>query len=224
VRYAARAPHKAVYGRYIQTLAANCLKQGVEIRTGIDVTEAMIEADKPDTVILATGADKSTCPAEGIDSYIVCDAWQILDGTVAPKDQVVVIGGGLVGMETADFLRENGVKGITLVEMLPVSPVLPLAAHGYMLHKRLRAAGVKLMFDTTVKHIEEGAVTVIRKGEDLKIEPVHQVIIAVGVTPRDNLKQMLKDKGIRHFIVGDALSPRRIIEATTEGARAAWEI
>jgi len=60
---------------------------------GVDVTEAMIEKGKPDVVILATGADKSTCPAEGINSSIVCDAWQILDGEVAPKDHVVVIGG-----------------------------------------------------------------------------------------------------------------------------------
>ena len=74
----------------------------------------MIEAGKPDAVILAIGADKSTCVAEGINSSVVCDAWQILDGEVQPKDHVVVIGGGLVGMETADFLREKGVKDITL--------------------------------------------------------------------------------------------------------------
>jgi pyruvate/2-oxoglutarate dehydrogenase complex dihydrolipoamide dehydrogenase (E3) component len=191
---------------------------------GVDVTEAMIEKGKPDVVILATGADKSTCPAEGINSSIVCDAWQILDGEVAPKDHVVVIGGGLVGMETADFLREKSVKDITLVEMLGSSPVLPLAAHGYMLHKRLRAAGVKLMFDTTVKLIKEGSVTVTTGGKDKKIEPVNQVIVAVGVTPRTALKEMLQKKSIRHFIVGDATVPRRIIEATTEGAKAAWDI
>ncbi len=224
VKYAAKAPHKSVYGKFIRTLAANCLKKGVTIKTGTEVTEAMIEAGKPDVVILATGADKSTCPAEGITSSVVCDAWQILDGEVAPKDHVVVIGGGLVGMETADYLREKGVKDITLVEMMGTSPVLALAAHGYMLHKRLRAEGVKLMFDTTVKSIEEGSVVVTKGGEDRKIEPVSQVIVAVGVTPRTALKDMLQEKGIRHFIIGDAFAPRRIIEATTEGAKAAWDI
>jgi len=224
VRYAANAPHKAVYGRYIRTLTAKCRKQGVDIQTGTEVTEAMIEAGQPDVVILAIGADKSSCPAEGIDSYVVCDAWQILSGEAAPKDHVVVIGGGLVGMETADYLREKGIQDITLVEMLPTSPVLNLAAHGYMLHKRLRSEGVKLLFNTTVKLIEEGAVTVTRKGEDQKLTPVHQVIIAVGVTPRNDLKDFLEQKGIRHVIIGDAVSPRRIIEATTEGAKAAWDI
>ena len=226
VRYAAKAPHKAVYGKYIQTITANCIKKGVTIKTNTKVTEAMIEAGKPDAVILAIGADKSTCPVEGINSAVVCDAWQILDGEVQPKDHVVVIGGGLVGMETADFLREKGVKDITLVEMLATSPVLALAAHGYMLHKRLRAAGIKLMFGTTVKLITKGAVVVTntKSGEDSKIEPVSQFIVAIGVTPRNTLKDMLSKKGVRHFIIGDAVAPRRIIEATTEGAKAAWEI
>jgi len=224
VLYAAKAPHKEVYARYIKTLTANCKKKGVDIKTNTEVTEAIIEAGKPDVVILAIGAEKSTCPAEGINSSVVCNAWQILDGEVAPKDHVVVIGGGLVGMETADFLREKGVKDITLVEMLATSPVLALAAHGYMLHKRLRAGGIKLMFGTTVKLITAGAVVVTKNGEDRKLEPVNQVIVAIGVTPRTELKDMLVSKGIQHFIVGDASAPRRIIEATTDGAKAAWSI
>ncbi len=116
VRYAAMAPYKDVYGKYILTLTAKCKKQGVDIKTGVDVTEAMVEKGKPDVVVLAIGADKSTCPAEGIGSSVVCDAWQILDGSIKPKDHVVVIGGGLVGMETADFLREKAIKDITIVE------------------------------------------------------------------------------------------------------------
>jgi len=224
VLYAAKAPHKAVYGKYISTLTANCKKKGVNIQTNTEVTEAMIEAGKPDAVILAIGAEKSTCTAEGIHSSVVCDAWQILDGEIKPKDHVVVIGGGLVGMETADFLREKGVRDITVVEMLANSPVHTFAAHGYMLHKRLAAGGIKLMFDTTVKLINEKSVVVTKKGEDLMLEPINQVIVAIGVTPRNTLKDMLLQKGIRHFIIGDSVAPRRIIEATTEGAKAAWEI
>jgi pyruvate/2-oxoglutarate dehydrogenase complex dihydrolipoamide dehydrogenase (E3) component len=213
-----------VYGRYIKTLTANCKKKGVDIKMGIEVTEAMIEAGKPDAVILASGAGKSTCPAEGISSMVVCDAWQILDGEVKPADHVVIIGGGLVGMETADFLREKNVKDITVVEMLPASPVLALAAHGYMLHKRLRTAGIKLLLGTTVKLITEGSVVVTKNGEDTTLAPVGQVVVAIGVTPRNALKDMLTKSGIRHFIIGDASAPRRIIEATTSGAKAAWDI
>ncbi|HPD56934.1 MAG TPA: FAD-dependent oxidoreductase [Smithellaceae bacterium] len=224
VRYAAKAPHKEVYDKYIKTLTDKCKRQGVEIKLATNVTEEMIEKGKPEAVILAIGADKTACPAEGIGSSVVCDAWQILDGEIKGRDHVVVIGGGLVGMETADYLREKGVKDITIVEMLPKPPVLPQAAHGQMLYRRLQAAGIKLLLGTTVKKIEENCVIVNKKGEEQKLSPVNQVIVAIGVTPRNELKDMLAKKNIRHFIVGDASAPRRIIEATTDGAKAAWEI
>ncbi len=224
VRYAAMAPHKDVYDRFIRTLTLKCEKQGVNIKLGTDVTEAMIEKGKPDAVILAIGADKTACPAEGVNASVVCDAWEVLDGSFKPQEPVVVIGGGLVGLETADYMREKGIKNITVVEMLAKPPVLPQAAHGQMLYRRLAAAGIKLMFGTTVKKIEEKAVVVEVKGEEKRLEPVAQVIIAIGVTPRSAFKDMLAKKGIRHFVVGDAVAPRRIIEATTSGAKAAWDL
>ncbi len=224
IRFAEKAPHKLVYGKWIRTLTAKCKKRGVDIRVGTEVTEEMIDRGKPEVVILATGAEQAACPAEGITASGVCGAWQILSGEVEPKDHVVVIGGGLVGMETADFLCEKGVKDVTLVEMLADSPVSPLTAHGIMLRRRLGAAGARLMFNTTVKNIEEGAVVISSGSRERKLEPVNQVIVAVGVTPRQALKEMLKKKNIRHFIIGDTKEPRRILEATTEGAGAAWEI
>lgn len=224
IRFAEKGPHKSVYGKWVRTLTANCRKKGVELKMGTEVTEEMITRGKPEAIILATGADQAACPAEGITTQIVCGAWQILSGEVKPAEHVVVIGGGLVGMETADFLCEKGLKDVTLIEMLVEPPVPPLTAHGIMLHRRLAAAGAKLMFNTTVKKIEEGSVIIITDGKEQKLDPVRQVIIAVGVTPRQALKGMLKEKNILHFIIGDTKDPRRIIEATTEGALAAWEI
>jgi len=224
IRYAEKAPHKAAYGKWIRTLAARAVKRGVDLRTGTEVTEAMIDQNDPEVVILAIGADKAECPAPGRTMSVVCDAWQILNGEVPPREDAVVIGGGLVGMETADFLCQQGIRNVTLVEMLAKPPVRPISAHGTMLHRRLAAAGARLMFDTRVERIEEGAVIVSTAGVETRLAPVGQVIVAVGVTPRQELKQILERKGIRHVVVGDAKHPRRIIEATTEGAQAAWEI
>jgi len=108
--------------------------------------------------------------------------------------------------------------------MLAKPPVSVLSAHGTMLYRRLAAAGAKLMFNTALERIEEGSVTVSTEGKERTIEPIDQVIIAVGVTPRSELKEFLTKKGIRHFIIGDADMPRRIIEATETGAMAAWQI
>jgi len=126
-------------------------------------------------------------------------------------------------METADYLCQKGTQ-VTLVEVLKRSPVLKITSHGYMLHTRLKEAGCRLLFNTAVKKIEGSSVTVLTEDKEQVLSPVYQVIVAVGLKRNDKLKEILQAKKIRHFIIGDALSPRRIIEATEEGARAAWNI
>ncbi len=126
-------------------------------------------------------------------------------------------------METADFLSQRGAK-ITIVEALKRSPVLKITSHGYMLHKRLKENNVEFIFNATAQEIGEDYVIVSLEGRKKKLTPVDQVIIAVGLKPRNNLEESWLRKGIRYLIVGDAQQPRRIIEATEEGAKAAWSL
>jgi len=223
LRFAGKPPHKEVYADWIDWLITQVEKIGVEIKTGIQVTAEMIEGGNPETVILAAGGEKIVPEIEGIDLPMVVDVLQILGGEVQPQENVVVIGGGWVGMETADFLIEKGSK-VTIVEILERSPVRKFFSHGYMLHRRFREAGGNLLLNTEIKSIQEDSVTVVHEGKKEAISPVDQVVIAVGFKPCDELKQVLSDRGIRHFVVGDAARVRRIIEATEEGARAAWNI
>ncbi|MDI6756259.1 MAG: FAD-dependent oxidoreductase, partial [Thermodesulfobacteriota bacterium] len=223
LRFACKPPCKSNYGEWSDWLISQVKKMGVTIHTCTTVTERTIEDGNPDALILAGGGEKF-CPAiAGIDLPLVCDAWQILSDEVAPQKNAVVIGGGLIGMETADFLCEKGAQ-VTIVETLKRSPVLKITSHGYMLHKRLRDANCQLHFNTEVKRIAEGSVIIFSEGHEQVLSPVDQVVIAVGLKPRDDFQQFLQARGIRHFVIGDARQPRRIIEATEEGARAAWEI
>jgi pyruvate/2-oxoglutarate dehydrogenase complex dihydrolipoamide dehydrogenase (E3) component len=183
----------------------------------------MVSERKPEVVILASGGEPIKPDIPGVDFPFVCHAWQVLEGRVPPGRHAVVIGGGLVGMETADYLSHQGAQ-VTLVEVLKRSPVLKITSHGYMLHTRLKESKCRLLFNTVVKKIEESSVSVLIDGKEEILSPVDQVILAVGLQPSKDLKDFLQTKKIRHFIIGDALEPRRIIEATEEGARAAWNI
>ncbi len=223
LRYGAQAPHKEAYGEWIRWLTGQVEKRGVEIRTGTPVTDDMLRTAHPDAVILATGGRIMVPAIPGIDRNHVCTALEILDGSVAPGRQVVIIGGGQTGMEVADFLAGKGCS-ITIIEMLKRSPVLKFTSHGYMLHKRVREAGITMLFDTTVGAIEEDAVVTLCNGEEIRMQPVDQVILATGMESSAALKVTLAEEKIRHFVIGDARVPRRIIEATDEGARAAWEL
>jgi pyruvate/2-oxoglutarate dehydrogenase complex dihydrolipoamide dehydrogenase (E3) component len=187
------------------------------------MTQSLISEGNPEVVILATGGDQIKPDIPGIDLSLVCYAWQVLEGAVSAGKHAVVIGGGLVGMETADYLCQKGTE-VTLVEVLKQSPVLKITSHGYMLHTRLREAGCQLLFNITVKKIEESSVTILSDNREEILSPVDQVVIAIGLKPNDELKKILQEKKIRYFIIGDALQPRRIIEATEEGARAAWNL
>ncbi|MBP1717017.1 MAG: putative NADH:flavin oxidoreductase/NADH oxidase [Deltaproteobacteria bacterium] len=223
LRYASRAPFKKVYAEWGEWLEKQVRKLGIKIQTGIEITEAMISKEKPEAVILAGGGEKIPLEVPGIGLPHVCDAWQILSGQKPAGRQAVIIGGGLIGMETADFLTQKGTK-VTIVEVLKRSPVLKITSHGYMLHNRLRNAQAKLLFNTTVARIEEAAVVVLSEGVEEILSPVDQVVVAVGLRPREELRAFLNNSGISHFVVGDAKNPRRIIEATEEGAKAAWDL
>ncbi len=222
VLLAGRTPFKGAYTKWIKKLAAKAEKVA-EIRTGTEVTEELIAQGQPEVVIL-TGAKETTPAVEGIDLPHVCRFSQVLKGEVEPGKNVVIIGAGLVGMETADYLIQQGPHSLTLVDQLKASPVSKLFSHGYMLHTRLKAAGCQMLFNTTVQRIEPDGVVVVCNGEEQMLAPVDQVVIATGATPNDSLKQVLDARGIRHYVIGDAAGVRRIVEAVEEGARAAWDI
>jgi 2,4-dienoyl-CoA reductase-like NADH-dependent reductase (Old Yellow Enzyme family) len=137
MRYGSIPPFKHVYGEWIHWQIDQVKKHKLKIRTGTLVTESMIKEGHPQYVILASGAERIMPDVPGIENENVCDAWQILDGSVKPQKYILVIGGGLIGMETADYLSDKG-SDVTLVEILKRSPVMMITSHGYMLHTRLR--------------------------------------------------------------------------------------
>jgi 2,4-dienoyl-CoA reductase-like NADH-dependent reductase (Old Yellow Enzyme family)/thioredoxin reductase len=223
IRFARIPPHKKIYGEWIDWQIDQVRKSKVTIKNGTVVTESLLREKSPAFVILATGGEKIIPPIPGSDKPHVSDAWQILSGQVKPGKQVLVVGGGLIGMETADFLSEQGSQ-VTLVEMLKRSPVLKITSHGYMLHTRLQEKNCRLLFNTALKTIGESSVEIESEGNPSTLSPVDQVVLAVGLKPGDGLKAVLEALKIPHVVVGDARRPRRIIEAVEEGARAAWEL
>jgi len=223
LRYARIPPHKKIYGEWIDWQIDQVKKAGVIIKNSTAVTETLLKAHRPEQVILAAGGEKIIPKIEGMDKEHVCDAWQILISAVIPKNHILVVGGGLIGMETADFLSEQG-KEVILVEMLERSPVRKITSHGFMLHQRLQEKKCRLLFNTTLKMINEGSVEIETNGERTTLSPIEQVVMAVGLKPRDELKEILEALKIPFAVIGDARQPRRIFEAVEEGAKAAWEL
>lgn len=222
LRPASAPPHKDAFLGWVSWIMRQLDKRGVRVRFEDEITLSRLQANPPDAVILATGAYPVAAPIPGIDRKHVLDARDVLTGKVEISSPAVILGAGYVGMETAEFLLERGIK-TAVVEMLARPPVGKETAHGYWLHKRIREAGGRLMFGATVKNIGIDTVEYTQKDQELT-EPAAMVVTAMGARPEISLEESLKSLKIPYVIVGDAKKPRRLLEAIHEGHRAGREI
>ena len=219
---ASRPPHKSGFMDWVKWATRELEKASVMIHYRHAISADEIKKQSPDAVILACGAYPVAVPITGLDSRIVADARDGLAGKIALKSPAVILGAGYVGMETADYLLANGID-VTVLEMQKFPPVNKLTAHGYWLHKRIKDGGGRLFFGAKVLAIENGGVRYHHVNIEEKITAA-LIITAMGARSENALENVCKEMAIPYRIVGDAKSPRRILEAIHEGHRAGEEI
>ncbi|MEE0510666.1 MAG: FAD-dependent oxidoreductase, partial [Peptococcaceae bacterium] len=180
-------------------------KLGVDVHMNSKVDAVMVAAEKPDTLIVATGSIPVVPRSiSGIDGDNVVFAQDVLLGNVETGQHVVVIGGGLVGAETADFLAYHG-KKVSIIEMMNEIMRDGEPTPRAMLIERLEKNHVDVYTSTQVTSIEEHAVVAEKSGETIRLEDVDTVIVAIGVRSNRMLEESLSGmyKG-QILVVGDA--------------------
>jgi len=185
---ASTPPHKQGFARVIKHYLTMCKKHGVDIRLNTEATADMIASLHPDVVILSTGATPVglDVPNDGIAVAQVAD---VLGGEVISGYNVLVVGGGLVGLETADFLLSQK-RLVTVVEMLDKAG----AGRDYVLYNTLRNIGDNIMTSTKVQRFtKDGAVCLAPQGE-ITLSGYDMVILAVGSRPYNPLEKELEGK------------------------------
>ena len=223
LRPASKPPNKSAFADWVSWIASELAGRDVPVKNGTRVTAQMLESEKPDAVVLASGAHPLTPEIRGIDSANVCEARELLMGKIEPAKSAIILGAGYVGMETSDYLMARGIQ-VTLLEMSPFPPVGQHLVHGYWLHRRLRKSGGEIILGAVVTRIEPDAVFYLKDDEEVKLAPAPMVVNALGARPATELADTLEKTGIPYIVVGDAKAPRRLIEAVHEGAKAGKEI
>jgi 2-enoate reductase len=191
-------------------------KLDIEVKTQINVSPALITQESPDAVIVATGSDPVIPDIPGIDKASVITCIDIMLGKKKAGDRVVIIGGGMIGCETAIWLAQQG-KQVTLVEMLPalMGDFLSVPLMNRMMLTDLLALNkVKVLTGARIQEITDEGIIV--DGESNKIK-ADTVVIAAGLKPDDRLYQALDGKVSRLYMVGDCRQPRNIMGAVWDG-------
>jgi 2,4-dienoyl-CoA reductase-like NADH-dependent reductase (Old Yellow Enzyme family)/thioredoxin reductase len=213
---ASRPPHKEEFLDGIRYLSLMIARSGVAVRLGDQVTPQMILNAHPDAVIIATGGIPLTIPFPCLNKTHWMLASDLLDGVEHVETSTAfVIGGGLVGLETADLLSNLG-KRVTVVEMLPeVGGDMDLLARS-MLLGRLNRQGVVIHINTRITGLASNEA--LAQKEDHAVSfPIETVVLAVGVRPNRQLAGILEFSGLEIHVIGDALQPRKALEAIWEG-------
>ena len=219
---ASQPPHKSAFRDWVTWSLRQLKKSSTSVHCQHLISKEEIKQHMPEAVILACGAYPVTPSIPGLTSELVVDARDVLTGKVELKSPAVILGAGYVGMETADYLLSKGIP-VTVLEMQAFPPVGKLTAHGYWLHKRIKTAGGRLLFGALVTGIEAGNVC-YRQGDTERMESASMIVTAMGAKSENSLENVLKELAIPYNIVGDAKSPRRILEAIHEGHRAGQEV
>jgi len=213
---AARVPHKEGFADVIRQLGLMAGRAGAAIHLGVRITSEDLLAEEPDAVILATGATPLSGSFIGMDNIPWVLAGDVLDGEVeVTESTVLLVGGGLVGLEAADFLSARGNK-VVLVEMEEEVGTKLDPLPRTMLLKRLKEQGVEIHTNTTVTHFSDGEVIAIKGEEEVSIA-AEIAVLAVGFQPNRELAEGLSGTGVEFHVIGDAMEPRGAGEAIWEG-------
>jgi 2,4-dienoyl-CoA reductase-like NADH-dependent reductase (Old Yellow Enzyme family)/thioredoxin reductase len=197
-------------------------RAGVKIHTGIALTAQAVEELKPDVLFIATGAKPIIPGIEGIDSDNVTMASDVFGSEEKVGSKVVVIGGGLVGCETAAHLARMG-KSVTIAEALP-----DIAADTDVFYKAaitvdMRKNGVTIMTNAKgVKVTNEGLI--IENDGKTQLLEATDIICAVGYKPDTSLFEQLSDAAPTVQMIGDCKRPAKVTNAVTDAHFMALDI
>ncbi|RLG94360.1 NADH oxidase [Candidatus Bathyarchaeota archaeon] len=187
---------------------------GVNIKLKCPVNRSEVERLRPDVIIVATGAEPYIPDIPGVENRNVVVAHEVLRGKISIENsRVAVIGGGLIGLETAKFLALKKNQVTVLKRYRTISRnIEPLYASHLL--SELKRYNVRIIFEVDVEKIEVDGVIISKGGETTKI-PAEWIVLARGLIPSSSIIKELD--GYEIHLIGDCLKPRRIYHAIFEG-------
>ncbi|WP_346664737.1 FAD-dependent oxidoreductase [uncultured Mailhella sp.] len=218
---ACRPPHKEAFEKLRRYMEHAVRQSGMEVRLGTEADVDMIRALNPDMTVVATGSEPVVpgfCRNTG-----AVTAQEVLLGRETGQN-VLILGGGLVGCETAEMLAEQG-KKVTILELRDtLAPDMEKRTRIFMM-ARLKELDVHALLNTEV--LEVSGLHVRVRGPlrtERSLDEFDSLVMAFGYRSRNLLQQQLAEAGIPFTAAGDCVRPSKVITAVRQGFQAAWPL
>ena len=221
---AAKAPGKEKIGWFRDYLEHELDTAAVDVHLDTPVEAATVRDANPDAVVVATGAQPQSLDVPGIDQDHVYQAWDILAEHESVDGSALIIGGGGVGCDTAEWLAERGHQ-VTILEYADrLAPRKEVISRLEMLDQFGDRENLDWETDCQVTSVEESAVMVVDSDGTEAAFTADSVVLAVGHRGNDELVADLDPLATDVYVVGDARESRNIDAATDDGTGAGLSI
>jgi 2,4-dienoyl-CoA reductase-like NADH-dependent reductase (Old Yellow Enzyme family)/thioredoxin reductase len=214
-------PGRAEFGGIVQNLGREVERAGVAVRTKVEVTRAFVESEKPDAVVLATGARPWLPEIEGAQEGHVVTAWQVLENEVEVGRSVLVADtrGDWIGVGIAELLAANGHRvRLSLTQSQPGQSLPDLNTLYYAIGQ-LASLGVEVIPNARLFGVDASTAYLQHTitSDPIECAEVDSVVLAVGHVPIRELEDELAGLDIEVISIGDCLAPRTAEQAVLEG-------
>jgi 2,4-dienoyl-CoA reductase-like NADH-dependent reductase (Old Yellow Enzyme family)/thioredoxin reductase len=196
------------------------ISQGdINVQLNTAATPQLVKSLKPDVLVIAVGSDYAQLAIKGAGKSNLVTATELLLGKKEPGEKIVVLGGGLVGCETALYLAEFFEKPVTIVEMLDDILIEVNFTAKLSLVERLKEAGVYINTGWNAEEISRGRlICKDNQGQIHELE-TDTIVSATGLVERSGLAEKFRGLAPEVYTVGDCVKASNISQAM----HSAWE-
>ena len=215
IRFAGHVSFKSKLDQLMQVLIRRVERRKITVMLNTGMTPELARSLRPDAIVCAIGADPIVPPVPGVDLEIAVSAVGMHEHMEEIGQNVVILGGGLVGCEESILLGELG-KKVTVLEMKPeLCRDAPFLHHEAVLLEMERL-GITARTGMRCTGILPDGVTAEQDGKEIKL-PADTVIIAAGLAPKLDEAESFRSCAPEFWKIGDCRQARNVRLAIHEG-------
>jgi len=193
-------------------------KLAIPLKLNTTFNEKLVEDFKPNVAILATGSKKQIPTIDGLIADQVSTYEEVLNGNIPEGDTILVLSGGMIGIEVADYLTSKGKSVILIEESSVLGADLYSLVGSEIVQQTFDNKRIKVYVGTSIKEIQKNEAILVENNEE-KIVPFDDIVIASEPKPFCDIEEDLKKLVPKVFKIGDCKMKRvrKMLDAIHEG-------